>query len=172
MFKPAAIRKFLACACLSLPGAPADAASDRELEAGLLDALRLKAGTVERLGDSGTAIQAYMREGVAAGKPNRRFEYTDYYLLKKPAKFMGHDLVLIEEEYPSKFIGCCVNPGAGVTVRVVGDSRNLEEFAEANGCTLTDNLDLQDLLKQLKIKASLPRGNFASLSCRERDVNR
>ena len=146
------------------------ALNDQSLESGLTSALRLKKGTTERIGNSGKAIQAYMREGIVNKKPNQRADYTDYYLVNKPAKFMGHDLIVIEEEYMSQYIGCCVSPGVGVTVKVIGNTKNLENFARINGCTFTDNVNLQEELSSVGINATLTQGRFASLSCRERDA--
>lgn len=121
--------------------------NEQNLESGLLDALRLNKKTMERLGDSGRAIQAYMRDNFVSKRPNVRADYTDYYLVKAPAKFMGHDLIVIEEEYLSNYVGCCVSPGAGVTVKVADSTKNLEKFANENGCTLADNVDLQGELE-------------------------
>lgn len=148
------------------------ASSDQELETDLLNALRLNKKTMERVGSSGKAIQAYMREGFINQRPNQRADYTDYYLVKKPTKFMGHDLVMIEEEYMSRYVGCCVSPGAGVTVKVVSSTENLEKFANENGCTFSDQVDLQHEIASVGIKIKVPQGNYASLSCRERDANR
>lgn len=145
-------------------------AADPGLESGLLHALHLKKGTTDRVGTSGKAIAAYMREGYIGKRPDQRFDYTDYYLLKKPASFMGHELVLIEEEYITQYIGCCVSPGAGVTVKVRGNTQNLQAFASAQRCTLTDPVDVQHGLSEVAIKARLPQGHYASLSCRERDA--
>ena len=142
------------------------------LESDLIHALHLKKGTTERAGTSGKAIQAYVREGYIGKRPDQRFDYTDYYLLKKPASFMGHELVLIEEEYITQYIGCCVSPGAGVTVKVHGNTQNLQAFASAQRCTLTDPVDVQHALSEVAIKARLPKGHYASLSCRERDAER
>lgn len=141
-----------------------------DLENGLIKALKLKQGTTERIADSGKAIQAYMREGIVGRKPNQRYDYTDYYLLKKSASLMGHELIVIEEEYLSKYIGCCVNPGVGVSVRVVGSTKNLQEFASANKCTFTEAIDLQNELLSVGVKANLSQGSYANLSCRERDA--
>lgn len=142
----------------------------KELEEGLINALRLKNG-FERVGDSGKAIQAYMREGIVNKKPDQRADYTDYYLVNKPESFMGHKLMVIEEEYMSKYIGCCVNPGAGVSVKIEGDTKNLSEFAKTNGCTLTEDVNLSKELTNLGLETDLPDGKFASLSCRERDID-
>lgn len=146
------------------------ALNDQDIEGGLISALRLKKGTTERVGNSGKAIQAYMREGIVNKKPNQRADYTDYYLVNKSAKFMGHDLIVIEEEYISRYIGCCVSPGAGVIVKVTRNTKDIEEFARTNGCTFTDNVNLQEELSGVGINATLPQGIFASLSCRERDA--
>ena len=146
------------------------ASTNQDLEVGLIDSMRLNKNTKTRLGDSGKAIQAYMREGLVNKKPNQRADYTDYYLLKKPARLMGHDLVMIEEEYMSAYIGCCVSEGVGVTVKVIGSTKNLEEFAEENGCTFSDQVDLQSQLDSVNMKTKILPGHYASLSCRERDI--
>ncbi|MDO8037619.1 hypothetical protein [Janthinobacterium sp. SUN137] len=161
-----------AATCTSAAAAASAAAADGGLENGLIHALHLKKGTTQRVGTSGKAIAAYMREGFIGKRPNQRFDYTDYYLLKKPASFMGHELVLIEEEYITQYIGCCVSPGAGVTVKVNGSTQKLQAFASAQRCTLTDPVDIRKNLREVAIQATLPKGHYASLSCRERDAER
>lgn len=148
------------------------AAEDTNLEAGLVSALSLKAGTTERIGDSGKAIQAYIRAGFLNKKRNQRADYTDYYVLKKPASFMGHELVVIEEEYMARYVGCCVSPGAGVSVKLIGSAKNLEDFARLNRCTLNRDVNLQQELQGISINIALPPGSYANLSCRERDADR
>lgn len=143
-----------------------------ELETGLAQAMHLKKGSSERVGTSGQAIQAYMHAGLIDSKPNQRADYTDYYLLKKPVRFMGHELVMIEEEYMSRYIGCCVSPGAGISVKVSGSLKSLEQFARAHRCSLNDNADVQGELASLGIRRKLAPGRYATLSCRERDAER
>lgn len=140
------------------------------LENRLTDALRYDTAKTERVGDSGKAIQAYMRAGIVNKKPNIRADYTDYYLVNKPASFMGHDLFMIEEEYMTAYIGCCVSEGAGITVRLTGDDSALQAFAKANACSVEHNVDLKAVLERLGLKAKLPRGKYTTLSCRERDA--
>lgn len=140
------------------------------LENRLIDALRYDTAKTERVGDSGKAIQAYMRAGIVNKKPNIRADYTDYYLVNKPASFMGHDLFMIEEEYMTAYIGCCVSEGAGITVRLTGDDSALQAFAKANACSVEHNVDLKAVLERLGLKAKLPRGKYTTLSCRERDA--
>lgn len=165
-------RRLIGSFLLAASCASAHAAADPGLESGLIHALQLKKGTTERVGTSGKAIAAYMREGYIGKHPDQRADYTDYYLLKKPASFMGHELVLIEEEYITQYIGCCVSPGAGVTVKVRGNTQKLQAFARAQRCTLTDPVDVQHALNDVAIKTRLPKGHYASLSCRERDAER
>lgn len=140
------------------------AADSPSLEAGLIKALQLKPGTTERLSDSGEALQAYIKAGYLDLKPTAREDYTDYRLLKKPTMLMGHTLVLVEEEYMGRFIGCCVNPGVGVTVRLSGSSKNLEKFADKNGCSFDDAANPQDQLKPYSIKLNLPKGKYVTLT--------
>ena len=140
------------------------------LEAGLIKAMTLKPGTTDRLGDSGVALQAYIKAGYMDPKPNQRADYTDYRLLKKPTMLMGHTLVLIEEEYMTRHIGCCVSPGVGVTVRMSGSTDKLEKFAEKNGCSFDGAADPNEQLKTYGIKANLPKGKYVALSCREREA--
>jgi hypothetical protein len=165
-------KRVLLLALIAIHTAIAAAADDTVLENGLANALRLKPGTTERAGDSGKAIQAYMREGVVSKRPNERADYTDYYKVKQPASFMGHDLVVIEEEYMSKYMGCCVNPGAGIVVKLKGSPANLEKFAEENMCSFDDNVSLREGLRGVANKATLRKGRYASLSCRENDTRR
>lgn len=165
-------RRLLGSLLLAASGASAHAAADPGLESGLIQALHLKKGTTERVGTSGKAIAAYMREGYIGKHPEQRVDYTDYYLLKKPASFLGHTLVLIEEEYITHYIGCCVSPGAGVTVKVRGSTQTLQAFARAQRCTLTDPVDVQHELSEVAIQTRLPKGHYAALSCRERDAER
>ena len=141
-----------------------------ELENDLAQAMHLKKGGSERIGTSGKAIQAYMHAGLIDSKPNLRADYTDYYLLKQPAPFMGHELVMIEEEYMSRWIGCCVSPGAGLSVKVNGSLKPLAQFARAHRCSLLDNADVQGELASLGIRRKLAPGRYATLSCRERDA--
>jgi hypothetical protein len=150
-------------------GAHAQPASDR-LEAGLIDAMRLNTQTRERIGDSGAAIRAYIRAGYVRARPEKRFDYTDYRIVRRPARLLGQELVLIEEEYLTKFIGCCVNAGVGAVVRVTGEDSRLKEFASANGCSVEKGSAVAETLKRVGLKPG--PGEYVALSCRERDVAR
>lgn len=84
---------------------------------------------------------------------------------------MTHELVMIEQEYMSAWIGCCVSPGVGVTVRVDGSTANLEHFARANKCSIETDVNLSDVAKYSHVALStLRKGRYATMSCRERDI--
>lgn len=146
------------------------AGNEAILERSLLDAMRLKPGTSDRLTDSGAMIMAYVKEGYLDLKPVERADYTDYRLFKKPAKLMGHTLMLIEEEYMAKHIGCCVSEGLGVTVKVAGSTAKLEKFAEQNGCSFTSPVGLAEEMKSIGVKTRIPKAEYATVSCRQRDI--
>lgn len=144
--------------------------STSALETMLTDALRYDAAKAERVSNSGKAIQAYMRAGIVNKKPNVRVDYTDYYLVKKPTNFMGHELFMIEEEYMTQYLGCCVSEGAGITVRLKGDDTVLKAFAKSNACSVESKVDMPTQLEYLGLKAKVPTGDYTTLSCRDRDV--
>jgi hypothetical protein len=135
------------------------------LEAGFVRTMRLNAQRDGRLIESGEGIRPYITAGYVRQKPELREDYTDYRVVRKPAKLFGQELVVIEEEYQLKFIGCCVSEGVGAILRVTADLAPLKEFAAANGCSLNKD-DIVDRLRKLKLNAA---GEFLSVSCRERD---
>lgn len=148
--------------------ANARAGVDDVLAAGLVGAMRLNANRTERLAEPGEAIRAYIKAGYVRLKSELRDDYTDYRVVQLPAKFFGQELLVIEEEYLSKFIGCCVNEGTGVILRVTADLAPLKAFAAANGCSVRD--DRRDTVERLqKLKVKPVEGEFVSMSCRARD---
>ena len=154
---------------LFLAGA-ALAADYPELEAGLASAMKYDKAAEKRVGSSGKAIQAYMKAGYVNPRPNGRADYTDYYLLNQPANFLGYPLVVIEEEYMTRYVGCCVSEGLGVTVKVTGNTAALKKFAAQNSCKVEENVDPGADLHSFGIKNTLAKGAYASLSCRARDA--
>ena len=139
------------------------------LESGLVRAMRPNAQRDGRLTESGEAIRPYITAGYLRLKPELREDYTDYRIVRKPAKLFGQELVVIEEEYQLKFVGCCVNEGIGAVVRVTADLAALKQFAAANGCSLNTDAEVVERLRKLKLPA---RGAFLSISCRERDMEK
>ncbi|QWP75752.1 hypothetical protein J5226_19395 [Lysobacter sp. K5869] len=158
----------LACALSPL----AAFADDAALEKGLTEAMRYDRAKGERAAPSGPALQAYIQAGYFDLKPNVRADYTDYRVLKKPAPFMGQSLVLVEEEYMTQYVGCCVDEGVSAVVRVSGSTAAMEKFAKANACTFEPKYDPVEALSDRHLGVSLPAGRYAKLSCHENDVNR
>ena len=148
-------------------------AQDKSLEQGLLTSMSIfinKEGSIERSESSGEAIQSYMTQRYIDKHPNFRYDYTDYYLLNKPALLLGHDLKVIEEEYPSQYIGCCVSPGVGAVVRQKGSLNSLQAFAQKNRCSI-EPIEFNAYLKKLNFKnLTVPKGRYYSISCREREL--
>ena len=142
-------------------------AVDPSLEKGMLLAMTLKPGdSGERMSESGTPLQAYGKAGILKMKPDRREDYVDYYRLIKPAELLGQEMIEIEEEYMTAYIGCCVDHGLGVTLKIKGNTSALVAFASANKCKLeiADRpWDAPDMTAK-----DLTTGTLVNISCRER----
>jgi len=144
------------------------------LENNLLSTLKLKLnefGDIERNGNHGQAIRSYMNKGYIDKKPTvYRADYVDYYVLKKPAYVLGHELKVIEEEYMSEYIGCCVNEGVGVVLKLTGSMQKLENFAQENQCVV-EPIDYDYYYESLGIFNAIPeKGVFVEMSCRANDI--
>ncbi len=152
------------------PGENSSSSKDSaSLQDSLINALRRKAGSTERMGDSRIAILGYVNAGYVSKQPDQRVDYSDYRVLKKPADFMGHTLVAIEEEYFDEWIGCCVSPGMAVTVRLNSGGQDLADFASKSGCRLSlDSEEFSSVPDHLVPK--LPKGSYATVTCKERDL--
>lgn len=146
---------------------PVSAASDRTLEKGFVDALRYD-GSTHRQARAGKAIRAYKAAGVLPQRPQRQ-DYTDYYVVRKPTTFMGNPMVLMVEEYMGAYVGCCVNPGAGVYVRVTGSIGAMHDFARLNRCRVEEYPDRKALLVVVPAGLAMSPGKYAALLCQESD---
>lgn len=145
------------------------AGAGEALARGLVSAMRLNAERTERLAEPGDAVRAYIKAGYVRLKPELREDYTDFRVVRLSAKLFGQELLVIEEEYLTKFIGCCVSEGIGVILRVTADLASLKAFASANGCSVgNDRADIVATLQKLKVKSV--DGELVSMSCRTRDI--
>lgn len=160
-------RRTLVPLALAVQAFAAWGANDLDLERALLDSLRSDASS-SRQERAGLAIRQYKAAGVLPFRPQRS-DYTDYYIVGKPTKFMGNDLVLVAEEYQTKYIGCCVNPGAGVYVRVTTNTDSMLSFARANSCRVEEFADRKTLLDSTPVTAGMEPGKYAALLCHESD---
>jgi hypothetical protein len=77
--------------------------------------------------------------------------------------------VVLEEEYLTTFIGCCVNTGLGVVVEKNGSLAELDAFVLANECSKREPSDATYSLKLARIKPKRS-ATYVSISCRERDL--
>lgn len=116
----------------------------------------------------GAAIRELKALGIVPFRPLRSI-YTDYYRVQKPVMLLSHELVVVEEEYQSKFVGCCASEGGGFVVRLVGNLAKLEEWADRNQCSVTGYDSERDFLKSASIRFEMPKGKYAEVSCRIRD---
>lgn len=160
---------FLLCSLLALPSHAADALT---LEQQLTNALKVKPGTTDRLAEPDPILNALKQQNVISKKANSRGDYTDYYLVSKPFLFMKHEVVVVENEYMAKYVGCCVSPGMGLVLKINGSTKPLKKFATTNGCTFDDGPNAARDLSFVDIKTDVSRGKYATLSCRETDISR
>lgn len=138
----------------------------------LIQALAPNKERTGRIGESRVAIQEYTRNGIIDKEPNQSSDYTDYYIIKKPINFLGHELVILEEEHPGTvYLGCCVSPGMGLVLKVKNSIENLNKFANENACSLKENIKINEIERDIGIKLGFQSGNYVSLSCRERDLS-
>lgn len=138
---------------------------DAALQSMVMDSLRLRPGTGERMVDSGKMIVALANSGYVNLKPDESWDYSDYRFLKKRADFLGHEIIVIEEEYFEKWIGCCVNPGLAITFKLNGNTDFLQTFARNNKCKIGFDGDKY----YGPALPPAPKGTYATLSCKEGD---
>lgn len=156
----------LSLASLSLPSLAA--AEANALEKGMAAALQFDPVKEDR-GDTGKAIQAYMKAGVVNKKPDLRIDYDDYYFVNKPSTFLGHELFIIQEEYMTEYAGCCVDPGASLIMRLKGKDDALQAFAKKAVCKV-ETINMTEKLAYLERKESVPPGTYVELSCHFNDT--
>jgi len=142
-----------------------------EAVAKLLQALR-PVPTLGRQKNIGAVLREFKEQSLIPFRPLIRVDYTDYYRVRSKLRFLGHDLVLLEEEYMTKYAGCCVSEGGGLVVRLQGSTSELAEFAAANRCTLHEYESLEKYQRESNVSFEAPSGRYAELSCRARDEDK
>ncbi|WIV98462.1 hypothetical protein [Kinneretia aquatilis] len=137
----------------------------------LLRALR-PVPELRRQQNIGAVLREFKAQGLIPFRPSMRIDYTDYYPVQKSVLLFGHDLVVLEEEYMTKYVGCCVSEGGGALVRLKGAINELEAFAKANLCSVREYESLEKYQKESHVSFALPPGRYAELSCRARDEDK
>lgn len=158
----------VAALMLTLVVASASAhAGAEQPEQNLVRSLSIDSNSKQRVAPSADAVKAFIAGGYVNRKPDYRFDYNDYRVLRKPAHLFGFSIVILEEEYMAKYVGCCVSPGIGVVLSGKGELKTLESFASKNGCSVESPADPSVIPAELKVRVS--PGSLTYLSCRERD---
>jgi hypothetical protein len=123
-----------------------------------------------RVMSSGVAIEKLAKMGFLPIKPDDRADYVDYRRVRKPLSLFGHKVVVIEEEYLTQYIGCCVNPGIGMVIETNGAMGDLNAFLVPNKCHKR-NPDF-DPAQSLKLAGVKPKADatYVIISCRQDDL--
>ncbi len=151
---------------IALAMAPhAGAAEMSDAEKILQGAMTPGTGDNQRKIDSGVAIRALIKHGYLPRKPEPRADYVDYRLLRKPLALFGHPVLVIEEEYLSTYIGCCVNPGIGLIIEKAGNTTKLDAFLSSNKCSANSPLGPEYAMDLVGLKPNSD-ATYISISCR------
>jgi hypothetical protein len=150
-------------------GGSAQAATVSSVERVLREAMTPGPTGEERAIDSGAAIRTYIAKGFVSKAPDQRADYVDYRRVRKPASLFGHKLVVLEEEYLTTYIGCCVNPGLGIVVEKKGSLTALTRFVDNNRCAVGDSTEASYSLQLAGVKPK-SGATYVSISCREREL--
>ncbi len=96
-----------------------------------------------------------------------RVDYTDMYRPKKPIYFLGNEVILLENSYMNEWLGCCLDPGMGILVKVSANNYSLlDQFAKRFDCGLDGDKILQsDGYKALGVPGEIANGGYAHLQC-------
>jgi hypothetical protein len=124
-----------------------------------------------RVMSSGVAIERLAKMGFLPIKPDERADYVDYRRVRKPLSLFGHQVVVIEEEYLTQYIGCCVNPGLGLVIETNGAMGDLNAFLVPNKCHKRTGSDY-DPTYSLKLAGVKPKADatYVIISCRQDDL--
>ncbi len=92
---------------------------------------------------------------------------------RRPLGFMGHSVMLVmaEDMREAGFIGCCVNRGVSLILRMGGDRAALQQFATETRCKLEparNSLYFDTMSSDLQPRVD--PGDLLALSCHERDI--
>jgi hypothetical protein len=152
----------------SAPG-PAEAQDISPQETLLRQAMTPSGEELERAVEPGAAIRAYIKSGHVRRKPDSAADYVDYRRLRKPSTLFGHPLMVLEEEYMTKYIGCCVNPGIGMVIEVHGSTEELDAFLTANKCRKNWPSGPEDSLDKAGVTPK-QGASYISITCRQNDI--
>jgi hypothetical protein len=163
------MRTILSLLLVMLTGSVAQSAEPAEAEDILRTAMMKSAEADQRKIDSGVAIRTLIKQGFVPRKPEPRADYVDYRRLRKPLTLFGHPVLLIEEEYMTTYIGCCVNAGIGLVIEKAGGTAELDVFLKENKCRANTPSGPEYAMETAGMKPR-PGTTYISISCRELDL--
>ncbi|MBU3547506.1 zinc ribbon domain-containing protein [Polynucleobacter sp. P1-05-14] len=114
-----------------------------------------------------TQIMKLAELGIINKAAELRSDYTDMYRVKIPTYFLNNEVVVIENSYMTKWIGCCPQPGMGIFVKVLNDDNSkLEQFGRKFKCSVDKNQTLKDAeYVKLGIRNSSNKEKYTHISC-------
>jgi hypothetical protein len=131
------------------------------LENELLEALKLNNKGDDRRVHPEVVISDYAAKHLIDLSRTKRVDSDNFYVLRKPAKLLGHDLLVISWAQDT-----ARSYGLTVYVRVIGDDANLAAFAKTNRCNYAYEQDLGSWqLFDEHPPIVFPKGRHASLAC-------
>lgn len=84
----------------------------------------------------GPALRTLKSNGYLSARPRIRIDYDDYYIPIRPFSVLGSRVVVVQENYLLRNVGCCADPGIGLFFEGsnVASLNRIAEFAVANKC--------------------------------------
>ncbi|AZZ98325.1 hypothetical protein [Pseudoalteromonas sp. R3] len=118
-------------------------------------------------------VNQMVKSGIFSPEPQERFDYLNFHFPEKETRVLGYQLVYFNYEYADKYIGCCINPGAAVVLRLPSneDDAYLQKFAKRNYCNISrgNHIYMPREIQKMIVKLGIPTVNLVELSCKERD---
>jgi hypothetical protein len=136
-------------------------------QSGLLTAM-------EQRTEYGAPLRALKRDGYLATRPRIRTNYDDFYFPTRSFSVLGGKVVVVQENYLGRYVGCCADPGIGLYFE--GSSKAsfiaVEDFAIANKCIYLEGNDMVTQELPTNFMRLKPRKSYALLRCSDGDKNR
>jgi hypothetical protein len=122
----------------------------------------------------GEPLRALKRDGYLSARPQNRSNYDDFYRPLRAFRVMGAKVVVVQENYLGRYVGCCADPGIGLYFESadVATLNGIRDFATTNKCIyLQGNALIAPELPRafLRFKANT---FYAMLRCSDGDERR
>jgi hypothetical protein len=117
-----AVTAFAACVCTSAM-------------AQLVDTAPLLQAMSDR-NEYGAALRTLKQVGYLSARPQIRSNYDDYYRPLRAFNVLGNRVVVVQENYLVRDVGCCADPGIGLYFESNSSTSlsSVRDFALANKC--------------------------------------